>query len=245
MIPSDKIDEFVRRARAADGPNLENVTLFGSAVSGDFHAGLSNVNLLCILRDTSLRALRLLTPVAKWWDRQKQPPPLCMTRHELERSADVFTIELLDMQRHHRVLLGEDVLNGLRISMDLHRVQVEYELREKLILLRRHLLLAADSESRLWELLMRSAPSFSTLFRHALIALGDTTQAARSEAVRALSQRAGFDPSAMLAVLHAREHEADRKNTDVYDLAARYLSTVERVAAAVDMALDSDAPGPR
>jgi hypothetical protein len=245
MIPSNTIDEFVRRVRAADGPNIENVTLFGSAVSGDFHTGLSNVNLLCILRDTSLRALRLLTPVAKWWDRQKQPPPLCMTRQELERSTDVFTIELLDMQQHHRVLYGEDVLQGLRISMDMHRVQVEYELREKLILLREHLLLAADSESRLWELLMRSAPSFSTLFRHALIALGDTAQAARSEAVQALSRRTGFDPSAMLSVLHAREHKADRKKTDVYDLAARYLAAVEKVAAAVDVALDSDASGRR
>jgi len=239
MIPSDTIEEFVRRARAADEPNIENVTLFGSAVAGDFHTGFSNVNLLCILRDTSLRALRLLTPVAKWWDRQKQPPPLCMTRHELERSADVFTIELLDMQQHHRVLFGEDVLRGLPISMDLHRVQVEYELREKLILLREHLLLAADSESRLWELLMRSAPSFSTLFRHALIALGDTTQAARPEALQALSRRTGFDPSAMLSVFAAREHKAERKKTDVFDLAARYLAAVEKVAAAVDAALDT------
>ena len=245
MIPSDTIEEFVRRARAADGPNIENVTLFGSAVAGDFHAGFSNVNLLCILRDTSLRALRLLTPVAKWWDRLKQPPPLCMTRHELERSADVFTIELLDMQQHHRVLFGKDVLQGLPISMDLHRVQVEYELREKLILLREHLLLAADSESRLWELLMRSAPSFSTLFRHALIALGDTTQAARPEALQALSRRTGFDPSAMLSVFAAREHKAEHKKTDVFDLAARYLAAVEKVAAAVDAALDTDASARR
>jgi hypothetical protein len=207
MIPSDTIDEFVRRARAADEPNIENITLFGSAVAGDFHAGFSNVNLLCILRDTSLRALRLLTPVAKWWDRKKQPPPLCMTRQELERSTDVFTIELLDMQQHHRVLFGE------------------------------------DSESRLWELLMRSAPSFSTLFRHALIALGETTQAARPEAFAALSRRTGFDPSAMLSVLEARQHKAERKKIDVYDLAARYLAGVEKVAAAVDMALDSESSG--
>ena len=60
--------------------------------------------MFCILRDCSFAALQALAPVAKWWDGQKQPPPLCMTRRELERSTDVFTIELLDMQRHHRVL---------------------------------------------------------------------------------------------------------------------------------------------
>lgn len=245
MIPMDTIDEFVKRARAAGGPNIENVTLFGSAASGDFHAGFSNLNLLCILHDSSLPALRALTPVAKWWVRHKQPLPLCMTRQELERSADVFAIELLDMQQHHRVLFGEDVLQDLRIPMDLHRIQVEYELREKLLLLRQHLLLAAESESRLWELLLRSAPSFSTLFRHALIALGDTTQSARHEAVQALARRAGFDSSALLRVLEVREHRADRQKAEVFDLAARYLAAVEKVAAAVDMALESDASGRR
>jgi hypothetical protein len=130
-----KIDEFVTRVREAAGTNLESVILFGSAVSGDFHSGLSNLNMFCVLRDCSFAALQALAPVAKWWEKQKQPPPLSMTRKELERSTDVFTIELLDMQQHHRVLFGEDVVQGLRISLHVHRVQVEYELREKLILL--------------------------------------------------------------------------------------------------------------
>src|SRR5579864_4091799 len=155
MVPQDKIDEFVKRVRDAAGANLESVILFGSAVSGDFHTGLSNLNLFCVLRDTSFATLRALAPVAKWWERQKQPPPLCMTRRELERSTDVFTIELLDMQQHHRVLFGDDEVQGLRISMHIHRVQVEYELREKLILLRQQVLLAAGSNSRLWELTLR------------------------------------------------------------------------------------------
>ena len=143
MVPEDKINEFVKRIGEAAGPNLESITLFGSAVSGDFHPGMSDLNMFCVLRDCSFAALQALAPVAKWWDGQKQPPPLCMTRQELERSTDVFTIELLDMQQHHRVLFGEDVVQGLRISMHVHRVQVEYELREKLILLRQQILLAS------------------------------------------------------------------------------------------------------
>jgi len=239
----DKLDEFVKRVREAAGPNIESIVLFGSAVSGDFHPGLSNLNLFCVLRDSSFAALQALTPVAKWWDRQKQPPPLCMTRTELERSTDVFTIELLDMQQHHRVLFGEDVVQGLRISTHVHRVQVEYELREKLILLRQQILLNAGNDSRLWDLLLHSVPSFGTLFRHALIALGDSSQSGRREAVDALAKREGFDLSAIHQALDVREHKADRKKIDINDLAARYLTAVEKVTASVDAALDSDAPG--
>jgi len=239
----EKIDEFVKRVREAAGANVESIILFGSAVAGDFHPGLSNLNLLCVLRDSSFAALQALAPVAKWWDRQKQPPPLCMTRQELERSTDVFTIELLDMQQHHRVLLGEDVVKDLRISMHVHRVQVEYELREKLILLRQQTLLASGNDSRLWDLLLHSVPSFGTLFRHALIALGDSAPSGRREAVDALSKRAGFDLSAIHQALDVREHKADPKKMNLNDLAARYLAAVEKVTAAVDEALDSEASG--
>ena len=238
MIPTDTIDEFVKRAREAAGANIESIILFGSAVAGDYHPGLSNLNLLCVLRDSSFSSLQALSPAAKWWDGKKEPPPLCMTKQELLRSTDVFTIELLDMQQHHRVLFGDDVLNDLHIPMDLHRVQVEYELREKLILLRQHVLLASNNESRLWDILLRSAPSLSTLFRHARVAMGDGKQVTRREAVTSLGGRVGFDASAILQVLDVRERKTDRKKINVVDLAGRYLAAVEKVNAAVDMAAD-------
>jgi len=243
MVPEDTIQEFVTRVRKAAGPNIESIILFGSAVSGDFHPGLSDLNLFCVLRDSSFPALQALAPAVKWWSREKQPPPLCMTRHELERSTDVFSIELLDMVRHHRVLFGEDVLQGLQISMRLHRVQVEYELREKLVLLRQHLLAAADSKSRLWDVVLHSVPSFATLFRHAVIALGGDSNTGRRDAIQALAQRVQFDPSAMQQALDVRERKADPKKFDVNDVCARYLAAIEKVAAAVDQALDSEASG--
>ena len=241
MVPEDKINEFVKRIREAAGANLESVILFGSAVSGDFHPGMSNLNLMCVLRDCSFAALQAIAPVAKWWDKEKQPPPLCMTRKELERSTDVFTIELLDMQQHHRVLFGEEVLRGLRISMHVHRVQVEYELREKLVLLRQQFLLASGNDSRLWELMQRSVPSFATLFRHALIAVGDEAPRGRREALEALSTKMRFDLSPIYQLLDVREHKADIKKMQVQDVGTQYLAAIEKVTAAVDEALDSDA----
>jgi nucleotidyltransferase-like protein len=234
MNPTGMVEEFAKRLREAGGANIQSVILFGSAVAGDFHPGMSNLNVFCVLRDSSFAALQALTPAAKWWDKQKQPPPLCLTRQELERSIDVFAVELLDMQQHHRVLYGEDVLKDVQIPMDLHRIQVEYELREKLILLRQHILLASENEARLWEVLQHSAPSFGTLFRHALITLGDTSRSARRSAVQALAQRVGFDGSAILQILDVREKKADPNKMDVRDLTARYLAAVEKVAEAVD-----------
>jgi len=243
MVPEQKITDFVSRLRAAAGANLESVILFGSAVAGDFHPEFSNVNLFCMIRDGSFAALQALAPAVKWWDAQKQPPPLFMTRDDIDRSTDVFAIEFMDMQRHHRVLFGEDFLQGLSIPAGLHRLQVEYELREKLALLRQHLLLASGNDSRLWELLLRSVSSFVTLFRHALIVLSHDAPVGKREAVQALAKQLGFDASAILQVLNVRERQSDRKELDVADVFSRYLTALERVTAAVDKILDSGTVG--
>jgi hypothetical protein len=243
MVPEDKIQEFVRRVRDAAGTNMESVILYGSAAAGDYHPEFSNLNLFCVLRDSSFAALQTLAPAMKWWQEQKQPAPLLMTRAELEATTDVFTIELMDMQQHHRVLMGEDVLKGLQIPLRLHRVQVEYELREKLVLLRQHSLLALESDKRLWELLVRSSASFVTLFRHALLALGEEVPAGKREAVARLSRTVGFDPAAINQVLDVREHKAETRAFDAKELFGRYLAAVERVTAAVDKALETGTSG--
>src|SRR5260370_36304058 len=113
MVRAKLISEFVSRLRAAAGANLESVILFGSAVAGDFHPEFSNVNLFCVMRDSSFAALQALVPAGKWWGSQKQPPPLFMTRHEIARAVDVFTIELIDILQPHPVLFVEDDVHGV------------------------------------------------------------------------------------------------------------------------------------
>jgi hypothetical protein len=247
MVPENeknekKISDFVNRMRTAAGSNLESVILFGSSVTGDFHTEFSNVNLICVVRDTSFAALQAVSPAVKWWAANKQPPPLFMKRDEIERSTDIFTIELIDVKQHHRVLFGDDVFQNLSISANLHRIQAEYELREKLALLRQHLLLAAGDDSRMWELLTRSISSFATLFRHALIVLGDEKLTGKRQAITSLAAKIGFDPSPFLQVLDVREQKSKPKQFNVSDVFARYLTALEQVTAAVDKMLDSGAP---
>ena len=239
MVPQKQIDEFVKRLRESSGDNLQSVILYGSAASGEFHPEFSNVNLMCILKDTSFPALNRIAPAVQWWVRQKHHPPLVITREELERSTDVFSIECLDMQQRHKVLFGNDPLTGLKIPMHLHRAQLEYELREKLILLRERLLVAGDRKKAIWELMLASVSSFCTLFRHALIAIGASVAASKRETVRVLASQMQFDGSVFHELLDVREGKAERSQFDVKALAAKYLDAIQAVTAAVDRMLDS------
>jgi len=241
MGPEKLIDEFVERMRAAAGTNLLAAILYGSVASGDYVADYSDVNLLCVLRETSFAAIESLAPAIEWWGKQKHRMPLLMGAEEMRRSADVFSIEFLDMRRNYRVLWGEDVLKTLEIPMRLHRVQVEYELREKTILLRQRLLMVAGNAEAKWELLLRSLPAFATLFRHALIALGDAGAGSNREAAAVLAGKVGIDAGVFSELLDIRERKKDRKSANVDEIFARYLKLAEQVTAVVDKMLDSAA----
>jgi hypothetical protein len=238
MVPEKLIADFVKRLQNEAGTNLKSVILYGSAAAGGYVPDYSDVNLLCVLGETTFGAIAGLSGMVEWWAGQKHRAPLLMSVEELQRGADVFSIELLDMQSNYRVLAGEDVLKTLVIPMTLHRAQVEYELREKTILLRQRLLVVARDRNAKWELLLRSAPAFATLARHALIALGAPRAASKREAVQGLAAKAGFDASAFLQIFDVRENKVDRKQFDVDELFGRYLKAVEQMTAVVDALLD-------
>ncbi|MGA2695136.1 MAG: hypothetical protein ABSE92_03700 [Terriglobales bacterium] len=239
MIPQHQLDEFVVRLSHAAGNNLQSVILYGSAADGEFHREFSNVNLLCVLRDASLPQLVGLADAADSWTRLHHPAPLIMTQDEITRSADVFSIEFMDMKRRYKVLYGEDVLLKLAVPMHLHRAQLEYELREKMILLRQSVLAAARDEKRLWEIMLSSLSAFTTLFRHVLIALGESGGLHSREAIRALHSRIAFDTSPFEHLFDIREHRADRKQLDPRQILDNYLHAIQQVTTAVDTMLDS------
>ena len=234
MAEHDLLKEFVQKLHAAAGENLVSLILYGSAADGDFHPHHSDLNLLCIVRDAAFPALAKLTPVMEWWHGEKQHPPLVMTPEEIKASADVFSIEFTDMKQRYRVLCGEDPLRGLDVPMKLHAVQLEYELREKLFLLRQHFLLAGNDERKLWDVMLRSLSSFTTLFRHVLIEMGEQARLHSREAVVELSKRLQFNTSAFLQLLEVRARDTDRRDLRANRVAAQYVEAIEQVAVAVD-----------
>ena len=235
------LSEFVEKLRAAAGENLASVVLYGSAAEGDFHPEYSDYNLLCIVQDTSFASLSKIAGAAEWWRKKKHHPPLIMTAKELKDTADVFSIEFTDMKQRYRVLYGDDVLRDLKVPMHMHRSQLEYELREKLFLLRQHILLAGSNEKALWDVMLNSLSSFTTLFRHVLIELGEQGRKHSREAIQELASRLNFDPSAFVQLMDVRAKKSDSKQLRAGDVASRYLAAIEKVAAAVDTMQSSPA----
>ncbi len=234
-----KLSELVGRLKSAAADNLKSVVLYGSAVTGEFLGKRSDLNVLCVVASAGSSDLERLHPVAEWWARQGNPAPLIFTLEELTRSADIFAIELLDMKSRHRVLFGDDFLAHLDVPLKLHRLQVERELRTDWLRLRQAILLAPQKKKFHLGIMLDSVAAFCTLFRHALIALGQPAVHGKREAVDAMAALVGADPSGFHSILDFRAGKRKEKEIDIEAALHAYLEFVEVVTNEVDRRLET------
>ena len=234
MAAEKHIAELVERLKLAVGANLESFVLFGSAVSEEFHPDFSDINTLCIVRELSAATLDTVAPVFSWWSRKKYPVPLLFSRTELEDSADVFAIELFDICQRHRIVYGENIFKTMQVPMGKHRVQLEHDLRAKLLTIRQLYIEAGGDDTRVRKLMLDSVPNFGTLFRHAMIVLGMQPGIHRADAIRALADRLKFDPGVFLQLFDVRARKAKESEMNARSGFAKYLEGIDKVIQAVD-----------
>ncbi|MGZ4820703.1 MAG: nucleotidyltransferase domain-containing protein [Terriglobales bacterium] len=231
-----ELTDFCQRIQAAAKENLDSIVLYGSAARDDFSEEYSDLNLLCIVRNAGTKELERLAPVVEWWTKSLgYRPPLILTEPELSGSADVFAIETLDMKAEHRILAGRDVLAGIEVRMNLHRVQLEHELRTMMMRLRQHYVLFAGHDENLKTALAKSVSSVVVMLRHAVIALGQAppTGSKRNQVAQA-ARVLGVDAAAIDAVLDLREgRKVEGSIRELYD---RYMQAIAAVLERVDTA---------
>src|ERR687883_432101 len=192
-IVQEALSGLVDDLRATHGANLASVVLYGSAAAGDQIELRSDYNLLIALHRITPEDLRQAQAPMREWQRLGHPLPVYFTVEELRDAADVFPIEFHRMERARVVLYGRDPFETLEFSDVNLRHQTEYELRSKLIQLRRLYIPASGSAERLRDLMADSLSSFATLFAPVLLLRGQEPPVLKREVVRAAARLLGLD----------------------------------------------------
>src|SRR5678810_1378176 len=169
----EALNGLVEDLRATHGANLASVVLYGSAAAGDNIELRSDYNLLIALHRITPEDLRQAQAPMREWQRLGHPLPVYFTLEELADAADVFPIEFHQMANARSVLYGRDPFEFVKLSDVNLRHQAEYELRSKLIQLRRLYIPASISIDKLCALMTDSLSSFAALFRAVLMLHGE------------------------------------------------------------------------
>ena len=234
-IDEKALDRLVEELRAAHGDNLASIVLYGSVAAGDQIEPRSDLNLLIALRRIGSDDLRASQDALREWQRLGQPLPVYFTVEELSRAADVFPIEFLQMEKARKVMFGRDPFEFVEISKANLRHQTEYELRTKLIQLRRLYIPASTSVAKLSALMADSLGSFAALFRAVLILHGHEPPVSKAESVRATARLLDLEVTPFERILELRAEFGSKLTEDEANrMFSAYLAQIERVIKAVD-----------
>jgi len=232
----EHLKELVDKLERAFADRLVSVVLYGSGVQHDQHDRFSDLNILCVLKEITPRELSDGEPVLNWWTSQGHPSVLLMSEEEVHQSSDSFAIEFRDMKDRRKILYGLDVIAEVHIDMKYHRVQVEHELRSKLLRLRQQGAHVLSNPEALLKLCLDSVTTFCTLGRHALVAGGIHPKADRRAVVEQIGHAVQMDVKAFESLLDMREDKSihDDSLVDPGELFARYLESIGRLVTYVD-----------
>jgi len=228
------LSQLVERLQKAFGERLVSVVLYGSAAADDHNPKFSDYNVLCVLTEVTPRELAASTETFRWWREKASPAPLLLAEHEVATSTDCFAIEFTDIQRHHKLLFGKDVVTPLAVDRSFYRAQVEHDLRAKLLRLRQKAAGMLADPDLLRRLLLDSVSTFCVLFRHAMMLHGVEAPVRKREAIIQAGRQFGFDSAPFERLLDVREERLKPRDMDPVAALGGCMEGIGKVIDAVD-----------
>jgi hypothetical protein len=205
---ADELNELRDMLTEVHGENLKSVVLYGSTVAGGHLDGNEPKKVLVVLDRIAPGDLKAAHDVAEWWRSEGNPVPVYFTSEEMTDSSDVFPIEFIDMSEVRHVLYGRDPFEELEVHTQNLRHQLEYELRAKLLRLRRLYIPASQNANQLARLMVESLDNFAVLFRHVLLMLGKEGPFNRRDCVMRLAEALQLDKKVLERIF---EYSADEE----------------------------------
>lgn len=227
-------EKLVERLKQDIGSILKSVVLYGSAAAGDHMGKRSDYNVMVITERLDMPDLKAMARTAAAWAKDGNPPPLLLTLDRLRQSADVFPIELMDIRACHKILYGDDVFADIAITSANLRLELEHELRGKLIQLRERYLITGGKSKGIAEVMVQSWSTYLVLFRAVLRLFQDDVPLKKMDALEALTQYIVFDGDVFRILQDVKEGTRKIRGADADHLFHRYVQAVEAVVDAVD-----------
>lgn len=232
--PEDIFEAYVTDWRTSYGHEVEAVALYGSAARGEYVAGKSDLNFLVVLTDSAIHSLRQAVPLTEKWRGYGVGVPTLLTRRYIQESLDTFPIDFLNMKRHHRTIFGPELLKDLEIPRAHLRLQVERELKGKLMHLRQNILISGYAREELRGLLYKTLTPFMELFNALLFLKNEPLPSKRREVFARVAEIAELDGTCFEQIFRLVESEARAYRDELWQFTERYIVQIEKVAQFVD-----------
>lgn len=233
MDPLRRAQTVARNLDGSLGERLHGVLLYGSVARGEFSETFSDINLLILVDRIDMSMVARLATLAREWPEQRIRPMLLEDREWL-KAADAFAVELLEMKDAHERLAGRDPVADAIVERSAARLQLERELRSRIIHLHNGMVSYAGDPETLGELLMTALPSFATYLRTVIRLSGRVPPRNSREAIAQGTELVGVPAGGLIAAFDARTRGKAWKVSLSDPVLEQYAAAVEGTARYVD-----------
>lgn len=226
-----EIAGFIKNLKEIYSGDLISVILYGSAASGEFVPGHSNLNILVILKSTELLFLKRASKIIK---RFKNITPLFLTKEYILSSTDIFPIEFLDMRENYILLYGQDLLKEIHVDLRNLRFQCEQELKARLLNLKQAYLSLNLRPENLKEPLFKSFTSILHILRNVLRLKGVQPDYQKEELLKELAAYFKIEIGHWEKILKAKLQKIKLSGGEIEELFLVLVDNLEKVVQEVD-----------
>ena len=232
--PEDIFGEITDGYRQAFGGDLLSIILYGSGASGHYVAGKSDLNFLVVLTEAGIDRLERAFELVAKWRKRRVATPLVMTKAYLQSSLDAYPIEILNLSLHHVPVFGDDVLAAVTFRHECLRLQLERELRGKLLLLRQGFLESEGKEKALRNLIRVSLKAFLSAFHALLYVKGIAMPHDRPALIAAVEETFAIDKDLFQKCLEIREGRDRFSKKEILPIFQGYMREIAKLCDKVD-----------
>ena len=230
ISPERVVTEAGAELAAVFGAALRTVVVYGSAAGADFRPDRSDVNFAAVADPLTFEHVQ---KAAQWyarWRGHRVAAPLLLARADLDRSLDVFPLEILDLQARHRTLAGDELFAGIVAGREAVRLECEREAKGKLVRLRALYLELAGSTREIRALMLESRKTFVQVMRGLLYLRGGAWEPNDAAVVAAFATQLARPLPVLTALASGGDVGA------IEGRFADYLAEIEVLAAVADAA---------
>jgi hypothetical protein len=189
--------------------NIESITVTGSALTGDYVEGKSDINTVLVFKEHSLNLLDGIGNMGRLLVKNRFHMPLIMTPDYISRSCDVFGVEYLDFQLNHNTIFGAEPFNSLLIEKQDVRLQCEREFKANMIRLRQGYVASQIGSAKLVEILAGCGGALMPYLR-AMLWLNDFQRDPLiSTTISQAASQFGFDGNMLEKIVSWKYQKAD------------------------------------
>ncbi|MCE5312212.1 MAG: hypothetical protein LLF86_03570 [Nitrospiraceae bacterium] len=214
--------------------SLHSIHIVGSAATEHFRPGVSDINSIVVLNRMDHDIVRHIAKLGKSFAKKSIAAPTLISAAEINTSVDTFPVEFLNFKLMHTTILGDDVIEPVKIEKKYLRLQCERETKLLHLNLCRQYISTFGRNREIPRIISFAVKNSIPLFRAIIYLMGVSPSISRHEVISEFIKCSGIESGIVEAALQIKEGVLKPSGQELESIFFHYCSAIEKTSRLIN-----------